>query len=140
MEWWDHQDQALRLCLRHLGETVVIFAPGGDPSGTVVWAKFDTVRARADLGLVLELSNQAPAINFRVADLPNAEPPEQGWQFDARGALWEITDVEPDGGGAVRCHCFRIGPGSIAPLPPLSVDYAEAEEPFDADADRVGWR
>lgn len=127
MAWWDLQDRMLRECLQRLGEPVTVFPPAGPPEGVVLDAKFDTVRARADLGLVLELSNEAPALHIRVADLPNAEPPEQGWQFEARGALWEIVDVEPDGGGAVRCHAFRVGPGSSSPLPPLTPELLELD-------------
>jgi|SRR5215475_7753944 len=133
MDWWDHQDRCLREALARLGEWVVVFFPGGDPSGTVVRCRFDVPAAHAGLGLVLELSNQAPYACWRVADLPNAEMPEQGWQFEARGALWEIVDVEPDGGGAVKCRCFRVGPGSVAPLPPLTPEPIEDddEQPVD---------
>lgn len=137
MDWWDHQDRLLRQCRTRLGESVVIFFPGADASGNVVEAIFDTPRARSDLGLVLELSNQGPVVHFRVVDLPNAETPEQGWQFEARGALWEIVDVEPDGGGAVRCRCFRVGPGSLCPLPPLTPELVPPVALRDDVADDV---
>jgi hypothetical protein len=142
MAFWDIQDTALRQCLARLGEDAVIFPPLGPPGGVPIRVRFDTVRARATLGLVLELSNEAPTVYLRVADLPNAEPPEQGWQFEARGALWEIVDVEADGGGAVRCHSFRVGPGSVAPLPPLTPGLVPSGAFVDddaLDADRRGY-
>src|SRR5262245_42224628 len=104
------------------GEPVVLFPerPGADPAGYAVRGIFDTPPEQAGMGLTVALSNQAPWIGFRVLELPDAELPEQGMQFEARGARWEVVDVQPDGGGHVRCQVFRVGPGATAPLPPVS--------------------
>lgn len=117
--FWNHQDRALERQMWAFGEPVTLFVPGGDPVGVAIRGVFDAPPSHADLAMGVELSNQAPWVGFRVLELPDADLPRQGWQFDARGARWEITDVEPDGGGHVRCRCFRIGPGSTAPLPPV---------------------
>lgn len=118
--WWDQQDRLLERCVATFGEPVLFFSRYADPV-VGVWLRgiFDTPPERADLSLMRELSNQAPWVAFRVLELPENELPEQGEQFEARGARWEIVDVEPDGGGHVRCRAFRVGPGSTAPLPPV---------------------
>jgi hypothetical protein len=79
----------------------------------------DSPPAHADLAMGVELTNQAPWVGFRVVELPDAAFPVQGMQLEARGARWELVDVEADGGGHVKCRLFRVGPGSTAPLPPV---------------------
>lgn len=117
--FWNKQDLALERQMWAFAEPVLLFVPGGDPAGAAVRGIFDSPPAHADLAIGVELSNQAPWVGFRILELPNAEMPAQGWQFEARGARWEVSDVEPDGGGHVKCRCFRVGPGSTAPLPPV---------------------
>jgi hypothetical protein len=117
--WWDQVDHALQVQVDTFGEPVTLYTPTAPPAGYPVLGIFDTPPARGDLGLTVDLSNQSPWVSFRVLDLPNAALPEQGWQFEARGALWEVVDIEPDGSGHVKCRAFRVGAGSSSPLPPL---------------------
>lgn len=117
--FWNVQDRALERQMWAFGEPVVLFIPGGDPTGVAVRGIFDSPPAHADLALNVELSNQRPWVSFRVVELPDAQQPGEGWQLEIRGARWEVSDVEPDGGGHVRCRVFRVGPGSTAPLPPV---------------------
>jgi hypothetical protein len=117
--FWNYQDRLLERCEWAFAEPVVLYPAGKDPAGYPVRGIFDTPPEHADLGLTRDLSNQAPWVAFRVVELPDVELPQQGMQFEARAARWEVVDVEPDGSGHVRCRAFRIGPGSTAPLPPV---------------------
>jgi hypothetical protein len=120
--FWNYHDRLLERCEWAFAEPVIVFPAGKNPAGYAVRGIFDTPPERADLGLSSGgLSNQAPWVGFRVVELPDVELPEQGMQFEARSTLWEVVDVEPDGGGHVRCRAFRVGPGSSAPLPPVDV-------------------
>lgn len=117
--FWNHVDRLHAIAEWAFAEPVVIFPEGKDPAGYAVRGIFDTPPEHAGLGLTEPLSNQAPWIAFRVLELPDQELPEVGMQFEARAARWEVSDVQPDGGGHVRCQVFRVGPGSTAPLPPI---------------------
>ena len=117
--FWNHVDRLHERCEWAFAEPIVIYPEGKDPAGYAVRGIFDTPPEQAGLGLGVPLSNQGPWIGFRVLELPDQEVPEQGTQFEARAARWEIVDVQPDGGGHVLCRCFRVGPGSTAPLPPI---------------------
>ena len=130
--FWNKQDLLLERAMWAFAEPVVLFVPGGDPAGVAVRGIFDSPHAHSDLALGVELSNQAPWVGFRIVELPDSELPGQGWQFDARGARWEVSDVEADGGGHVRCRAFRVGPGSTAPLPPVDVPAPIPTVPDDA--------
>ena len=102
------------------GEPITLYPASGGattPIG-IVRGIFDTPPQRSDLDLLADVSNQGPWVGFRVVELPSAELPVQGQQLEARGALWEIVNVRPDGGGHVRCELFRVGDGSTSPLPP----------------------
>jgi hypothetical protein len=113
---------------------VILFVPGGDPTGFAGRGIFDSPPAHADLAMGVELSNQAPWVGFRVVELPDAAIPTQGMQLEARGARWEVTDVEADGGGHVKCRIFRVGPGSTAPLPPVDFLAPIPGDPRNVDA------
>jgi hypothetical protein len=117
--FWNHHDRLLERTMWAFGEAVVVFPVGGDPAGYAVRGVFDSPPAHTDLAMGVELSNQAPWVGFRVVELPEAAYPEQGMLLEARGARWEVSDVEADGGGHVKCRLFRVGPGSLAPLPPV---------------------
>jgi hypothetical protein len=117
--FWNYHDLALDRWLWAFGEPVTVYPEGMDPAGYAVRGIFDCPPEHTALGLERDVSNQAPWVSFRVLELPDAALPEQGLVFEARATRWEVSDVEPDGGGHVRCRCFRLGPGSSAPLPPV---------------------
>jgi hypothetical protein len=116
--FWSYQDRLLERCEWAFAESVTLYAPAPAVGLAIVRGIFDTPPTRSDLALLADLSNQAPWVGFRVVELPGGALPEQGQQIEARGALWEIVNVQPDGGGHVRCQLFRVGAGSTAPLPP----------------------
>jgi hypothetical protein len=135
--FWNHQDRALERHMWAFAEPIIVYPEGKDPAGYVVRGIFDSPPEAADLGLTRGLSNQAPWVDFRVVELPDCELPEQGMQFEARAARWEIVDVQPDGGGQVHCRCFRVGPGSTAPLPPVDTLAPIPVMPSGAEIDEL---
>lgn len=127
--YWNYQDRALERCLWAFAEPVVVFPEGKDPAGYAVRGIWETPATQAPLGLPNQgLSNQSTTIAFRILELPDAEIPTQGLQVEARATRWEVVDVEQDGGGWVHCRLFKIGPGALAPLPPVD-DGAPIPEP-----------
>jgi hypothetical protein len=97
-------------------DPVTVFFAAAPPEGFATRAIFDAPAVSVDLGLHRELSDQAPWIAFRIAELPGGQLPRQGERLTCRGVDWEIADVRPDGDHHVKCHLFRLGPW--APIPP----------------------
>jgi len=120
MAWWDLEDAALKIEIATFGEPATVYFSGAPPAGLAVVGVFDAPTVAADLGLTRDLSDQAPWIGFRVADLPGGALPRLGDRLTVRGADWEVSDLASDGGGHVRCRLFRSGPWAPCPPPPLA--------------------
>jgi hypothetical protein len=118
--WWDHVDRALQVQRDTFGEPVVVYFGGAAPEGAAVTGVFEAPPAHADLGLQRELSNQAPWLGLRVADLPGGAIPPLSGKVSVRGVDWEITDIDADGSGHVRCRLDRLGDWAPTPPPPLA--------------------
>jgi len=114
--WWDLEDQALQIELATFGEPATVFFGSAPPEGFPTRGIFDAPAASADVGLHRDLSDQAPWIGFRAAELPGGQLPRLGDRLVVRGVAWEVTDLAPDGGRHVRCRLFRLG--AWAPTPP----------------------
>jgi hypothetical protein len=118
--WWDREDAALQIQQQTFSEPVTVFFTGAPPEGLATRGIFDAPPVSSDLGLARELSDQAPWIGFRVVELPGGQLPRLGDRLVVRGVDWEVSDVQPDGGGHVKCRLFRAGPWTPCPLPLLS--------------------
>jgi hypothetical protein len=116
--WWDLEDAALQIQEQTFSEPVT-YLTGAPPDGFPTRGIFDVPPVAADLGLARDLSDQAPWVGFRVAELPGGTLPRLGDRLTVRGVDWEVSDIQPDGGGHVRCRLFRSGPWAPCPPPPL---------------------
>jgi hypothetical protein len=128
MSFWDLVDAALAIQLTTFGEPdpVIVYFAAAPPEGFATRGIFDAPPATVDLGLHRELSDQAPWIAFRRAELPGGQLPKQGERLTVRGDDWEIVDVQTDGDSRVRCNLLRLGPYAPVPPPRLEAPLADA--------------
>ncbi|VVO19988.1 hypothetical protein PS712_04154 [Pseudomonas fluorescens] len=96
---------------RMLGVAVRTFSEPSatlDPEGAVFWltdgaapgvplaqAVFDTAHVSVDIETGAPVSSQNPILGVRLIDLPNK--PTNRDRVRARGELYQISDVQPDG-------------------------------------------
>jgi hypothetical protein len=131
VSFWDLVDAALAVQLTTFGEPdpVVVFFAAAPPEGYATRGIFDAPAIAADVGLHREVSDQAPWIAFRVAELPGGQLPRLAERLTVRGVDWEIADVHPDGDGHVKCRLFRLGPWAPVPPPRLEAPLADSMLP-----------
>lgn len=104
MGWADMAQRMLGVSIRAFSEPSASI----DPDGAVYWlingvepgvplaqAVFDTVHVSVDPETGAPVSSQNPILGVRLIDLPNK--PTSRDRVRARGELYQIGDVQPDG-------------------------------------------
>lgn len=98
MAWGSMADRMLKVAVRTFSEpdsTVYWLAEGVEPGITLPHAVFDSAHIEVDADTGAPVSSNNPTLGVCLSDLPN-EPTSRD-RIRARGVLYRISDVVPDG-------------------------------------------
>lgn len=91
-------DRMLGVAVRTFSEeagSIYWLTDGIEPGVVLLRAVFDTAHIEVDTETGAPVSSNNPVLGVRLADLPN-EPTSRD-RVRARGVLYRISDVQPDG-------------------------------------------
>jgi len=96
MNWSSVANRMLGVAVRTFSEPGVYWLTDGvEPGVALLQAVFDTAHIEVDPDTGAPVSSTNPVLGVRLADLPN-EPTSRD-RVRARGQLYRISDVQPDG-------------------------------------------
>lgn len=98
MNWGSMADRMLGVAVRTFSEpdsSVYWLADGVEPGVVLPQAVFDSAHIEVDADTGAPVSSNNPTLGVRLSDLPN-EPTRRD-RIRARGVLYRINDVVPDG-------------------------------------------
>lgn len=98
MGWGSMASRMVGVAVRAFSEepnTVYWLVGGAEPGVALPQAIFDTAHIAVDPETGAPVSSANPVLGVRLSDLPG--PPTNRDLVRARGQLWRINDVQPDG-------------------------------------------